>query len=375
MNAPNLFLVTGTDEAQIRTKAEALVRQHAGETPDPFSFEVFAEQEGIEPAELVQSLLRSLRTPAFFGTKTLWLQNFSSFDAEPAKTVKEPGEKARAILALAEAAANGVPEGMVLILSGPGVDARKGLFKACQAKGEVHVFKKPEVTDRRWDENMGTYIVQRAEAKELRLGPGVAEYLVGILGTNTGRVDGELEKLWCYGNGAPATLESARALCQGDGESISWEFTGAMGNRDPDAALSILQTLINSSREGDNAVIGIVTLTANLFRDLLKLRVLLRHRRLSPVQLKSLLETGGQEAKDALAADGFAETAKLHPFRAQMMAQQALNYTEEELGEAVSRMRDLNLACVSGSTDRRAMLEETVLRLTARATSRSPRRS
>jgi DNA polymerase III delta subunit len=374
MSGPNLFLITGSDDAQIRIKAEALARQHGGDNPDPFSFEVFAEQEGIESAELVQSLLRSLRTPAFFGTKTLWLQNFSAFDAEPAKTVKEPGEKARAILDLAEAVAD-VPAGIVLILSGSGVDARKGLFKACQAKGEVHVFKKPEVTDRRWDENMGAYIVQRAAAKELRLGPGVADYLVGILGTNTGRVEGELEKLWCYGNGAPATLEMARALCQGDGESISWEFTGAMGNRDPDAALLILQTLINSSREGDNAVIGIVTLTANLFRDLLKLRVLLRHRRLSPPQLKSLLDTGGPEAKDELAAAGFAEIAKLHPFRAQMMAQQALNYSEDELGEAVSRMRDLNLACVSGSTDRRAMLEETVLRLTARPTSRPTRRS
>ena len=43
----NLFLISGNDESQITAQADKIVRQYAGDNPDPFAYDVFQEGDTI----------------------------------------------------------------------------------------------------------------------------------------------------------------------------------------------------------------------------------------------------------------------------------------------------------------------------------------
>lgn len=386
-----LFLVSGDDLDQIRQRGDELVRQCSGGANDPFSLDVFKPQEGKDPSDLLTECLRSLRTPSFFGAKTVGLLEFPVFEKEPAKS-KLPAEKEPArtktgkekesakskagsdlspvekLLAELAAFVDELPENLLVVISGPDIDKRKSLFKICQAKGEVEILEKPKVTDRKWQENMGAYIVGRAQAKGLELEPGVVEFLSMALGTETGRVDNELEKLSIFVAGRRIPLKAAQELVAAEGESIVWSLTSAVGDRKADTALAELNTLLGMPGGNDDSkIITFILALAGFLRQLLQIRILMRLRKLTrPEQFGDAIERMDDTAREEFADSGLSFFAnKLHPYRAKILAKQALNYSEIELQEAISCMRDLNLASVSSSADRRAMLEEAILRIAA----------
>ena len=165
----NLFLISGNDESQITAQADKIVRQYAGDNPDPFSYDVFQEGDAGADPSLVINLLKSIKSPSFLGgKKTVWLKHFSGFDAEGSKT----GPIGKALKELAETIAKGVPEDIILIMDGPGIDKRKALYKACMAHGEVMLLTKPDKMNRNWQAEMTACIQQAAKEKGLQLDRG-----------------------------------------------------------------------------------------------------------------------------------------------------------------------------------------------------------
>ena len=363
-----VFLVCGDDADRIRQKADELVRQCSGGVSDPFAVEVFREQEGKDALEVLAEFVRALKTPSFFGGKTVALLGFSAFEKEPAKSKapKDLGPLEKLLAELSGLLAE-LPEGIAAVLSGPDVDKRKALFKACQGAGEVFQLDKPEVSDRKWQDNMGAYIASRAQARGLVLEPGVVEFLTEALGTETGRVDNELEKLSVFVAGTRIPLAAAQLLVPAEGESIVWNLTGAAGDRKTAAALEELHTLMGMPDADDYLVNSMVLSLSGFFRQLLQIRIFMRLRKLTRAdQVGDAIERMDDAARDEFTGSGLSFFAsKVHPYRAKILARQAHNYSEAELQEAISSLRDLNLASVSTATDRRAMLEEAILRITA----------
>ncbi len=268
--ADNVYLITGDDEPVIKSHAEKLVRQLAGDNPDPFALDVFREQDGLAVADLLRQLMLSLKSPSFLGgRKTVWLQHFGGFGSEGTASSKAPD--AKAFRELAELIETGLPPDMVLVMDGPKADGKKLLAKTCKAHGKLVLCEKPNVRDRNWQATMADLVATQAAAKGVSLPNEVCQHLVGVIGTDTAAIDSELEKLICYCGDQPVTLAAAEDICVGHGEEISWALTDALGDRNAAEALRIVSVLLRQAEtDPEQASRGLLWQVANFYRHLLQ---------------------------------------------------------------------------------------------------------
>ncbi len=358
----NIVLISGSDPATAASAAAAEFRRFAGETPDPFAQDILRQRDDQSVADLINQLVYSLSSPSFMGgRKTVWLQNFEGFSAEGAKTSATP--EAKAFERLCELLQKGLPSDMALIMNGPDVDRRKRLFKVCSEQGTVIFHDKPDVTSRTWQAEMLKLVRQQAQAKGVTLPSEVAEYLVGILGTDTLRIDSELEKLICYCGGPrePLTLDAAREICIGAGEIVPWALLDALGTVQAEDALRILDTLLRQEKDPDAAALGYVLQLAGRLRQLLQIRVYMGEQKFkTPNQLKSAVENMDADRKKELAAEGL-EILASHPYRVFMLAKQAVCFSGNELVDAFIHCRDANIKLVTSGAAPRVLLEQLTL--------------
>ena len=358
----NLFLISGNDESQITAQADKIVRQYAGDNPDPFSYDVFQEGDAGADPSLVINLLKSIKSPSFLGgKKTVWLKHFSGFDAEGSKT----GPIGKALKELAETIAKGVPDDIILIMDGPGIDKRKALYKACMAHGEVMLLTKPDKMNRNWQAEMTACIQQAAKEKGLQLDRGVVEYLIDVLGTDTARIDSELEKIICYkgADTTPPTLEEVQKVCVGQGEEFNWAMGNVLGQRNLQECLRVIDVITEQSKDEDRAARSLILNAATYFRQALQIRLFMAVNKISnPVSLKRTLEGASDDQKQQWVADG-TEFVTMHPYRVQMLAEQAVRYAPQEIIEAIRTLRDALWQCISSSTAPRVSLENALLKI------------
>ncbi len=365
-NGANVYLVTGSDEAGIQRSAEKLVQQMAGTEPDPFRFEWIREEEGKDPEETLCQVISAILSPGFTGGKTVYLENFSSFP-QSGGSLKQ-GVK-DAVERLAGCISEGLPEDVCLIMSAPGVDQRSKLAKACKSSGKIIVCDKPDLRKPRdWQPRMIEIIRDVAREKNVELPAKVAEYLTGVIGTDTARVEPELEKLICYcgGEGETITVEAAQQICQGQGEAISWSFLDAVGERRLDSALHYLDVLLGQSRsDSAGSTRGLIRQLARRWRELLQIRIYMKRKNIKhPNALKQHVEKQSNEddEKADWVARGFS-FLNYHPYRVLMLAGQALQYEGKELVQGMIALRDTDAKCVSTNLPPRLVLEQLVINL------------
>lgn len=360
----NLYLVTGNDEALVSAEALRLWRAFAGETPDEFTSELLQEgDEGPSP-DLVYSVIRSLKSPPFMGgRKTVWLKHFTAFDAEGDK--KSTAPMAIALRELAEFLKDGLPDDMLLILDGTGIDKRRALFKACAAHGTVTVIDKPDLKSRTWRSDMAAVVARAARAKGVTLASDASDFLIDALGTDTSRIDTELEKVICFRGSAEGTvtLSELEQVCCGKGEEMSWALGDILGKRDIKEALRVVDVLISQNKNDDNYAHAMLLSAAGFFRNAIRIHVFLAENRLkSAVALKNAIQGLSAEQKDAALRRGL-EFVNFHPYRAQMLAEQALRYTPAEIIDAIATLRDALWQSMSSSTSVRMALESALMKI------------
>lgn len=358
----NLFLISGNDESQITAEADKLVRQTAGDNPDPFAFDLFQEGDAGPEPSIVINLLKSVKSPPFLGgKKTIWLKHFSGFDAEGSKT----GPLGKALRELAETIAKGIPDDIVLIMDGPGIDKRKALAKACTAHGDVIFCVKPDKLNRNWQADMTACIQKAAEDKNLRLDRQIIEYLIDVLGTDTARIDSELEKIICYkgADTSPVTLDDVQKVCVGQGEEFNWAMGNVLGQRNLQECLRVIDVIAEQSKDEDRAARSLILNAATYFRQALQIRLFMAVNKIaSPVALKRALEGAADDQKKAWADDG-TDFVTMHPYRVQMLAEQAVRYAPQEIIEAIRTLRDALWQCISSATAPRVSLENALIKI------------
>lgn len=360
----NLVLITGSDPEMIGVKAKEVVRGLAGDDPDAFALDIIQETDDVQGAEVLHQVVRSLRSPPFFGNrKTVWLCGFTKFAAEGGKGAGS--EDGRAFHALYEVLKQGLPQDMALVMSGPDADQRRQLARTCKAKGQVIVCAKPQVRDRHWEQEMRRLIAARAAAKKVALPEPVCDYLVDVLGTDTGRIDGELEKLICYVGGPeqPLTLAAAEAVCSGTGETVSWALTDALGRRDLAEVLRVVDVVLRTSKDPDKAARGLLLQVARHMRYLLQIRVFMQQRNLQRAKaVRAVVTEFDEEERNGCQRRGL-EFVAFHPYRIGSLAQQACNYEGRELVQAIPVLRDAHRDCVTGVAADRVILENAAMRI------------
>ena len=369
----NVHLIIGNDEARIAETATQLVAKVAGPSPDAFSLDVFEEPEsGAEP-EMVINLIRSLQSPPFLGgVKTVWLKHFSAFDAESAKA----SDMGKALRELAAFIRKGVPKDIELVMDGVLGSEKKSsqseLQKACASCGDgsVIVLNRPDKMNRNWQADMALCITNAAKAKGVALQEGVVEALLDVLGTDTARIDSELEKLICYKGGTeqPITQEDVRLLCEGQGEEFSWAFGNAIGKRSVQECLRIIDAMSERTNDADRVARSLILTAAGYFRQMLQLQIFMNQNRIgTPSALNSCLKNASGEQRDVWKAS-WPEVVALHPFRAQKLAEDAVRYHPQEVIRAMTVLRDALWQCMSSSTSARVSLENALFSTVAQPT-------
>jgi DNA polymerase III delta subunit len=363
----NVVLVTGDDAAMIEAEVAQVIRRVAGDSPDAFSLDILRERDGLEVAELLRQVLRSLQSPPFLGQrKTVWLRGFTGFESESASAKPKTAE-ASALRELAERITKGIPADLALVMDGPGAAADKPLARACTSKGKVIVCTRPTLRGKEWRSDMREVISRRAAEKGVRLPEEVAEFLTDAIGTDTSRIESELEKLICYvgGPGQPITRAAAEAVCVGQGEELPWALTNALGRRNLTEALRVIQVVLEQSRDDGSGARSLLSQTAKYFRELLQVKVFMTERGLrSPAAVQSAVQRATAEERQGCLADGLVALTG-SPFRAKALAMDADAYSGPELIEAVRAARDAYLRCITSSVSERIVLEELVTRVAA----------
>lgn len=350
----NLILITGDDDEQIRKKTSDIIKSAAGEDPDEFSLDIIKETDDSTPVQLLTDVIKSVQTPSFFGKKTVCLSNCEFLDQEGNKTDNAPIPKQ--IRALAEMISQGVPSDIILIISGAGVDSRKSLLKACKAqKADIHNFKKLQLTGK-WKDQVTALIRQQAREKELNFQHNAIEYLTEVIGTDSGRINSELEKVACACLGKESIgLRDIVDICVGNSSTAFWAFSNALGDRNLKLAINAIENILHQTKDPESAVMGLLLQTAGHFKLLLKGKLFMQMAGLkSPDQVQQFLNRVSPEDKEKYKSNEF---TKLHPFRALNLAKNAQKYTGQELMEAIKLFTETNRTLVSSPVSRRLLLE------------------
>lgn len=360
-----IHLITGTDAARIAERSRALVSELAGDNPDVFALDVIQEGDEVAPPAALGLLVQAVLTPPFLGgAKTVWLKNFSAFKEE--KKAGTSGPLGVAFDRLVGVLEKGLGDDIALVMSGSDVDKRHRLYKLCEKTGRVELLDKPDMKQKNWQAEMGRVLRESAEAKGLKLSPPAVEHLISVIGTETAAVDSQLEKLRCYlGDGQTVTGDVAQLMCQGDGETVFWALGDAVGKRNLIRALGEIDTVLSLEKSPDGAVLGLVWQLSGLFRQMLQAKILLAVMKVGVPQLSRRLQDLSDEHKVEYALRGL-EIVGMHPYRCQMLAEQAENYTGDELIDAVTGIRDVHWHCVTSGGDKRIALESMLARVCAR---------
>ncbi|MCM8532337.1 MAG: DNA polymerase III subunit delta [Lentisphaeraceae bacterium] len=354
----NLVIITGDDLDLIRKKTSETVKKAAGESADEFSLDILRESDDSTPIELISDLIKSIQTPSFFGQKTVCLQNCSFLDREGSKTDKSP--LAKVFHELAALIAEGIPQDIFLIVSGNGLDSRKSIMKAAaKSNAEIHNFKKLQLSGK-WQEQVQMLLRSACQAKQLNLTGRALEYLCEVIGTETGRIETELEKIFCACPGKESIdYLDIVDICTGNASTAVWAFSNALGDRKLQNAYKAIDNIIHQSKDQESVVMSLLYQTATHFRTLLKLKILMQQASLRGPDavygfLKNLTPANKEQFKNN-------DLIKMHPYRAKILAQSASLYSGQELIQIINNITKANRKLVTSAIPRRMLLEQLAL--------------
>ena len=358
MEEKYLYVVTGTDELRVISEAQRLYKSLAGSNDDPFANEIFEQDESGPEPELVNSVVRSLKTPPFLGgRKVVWLKHFTGFDGEGDKASKDP--MAMALRALASAVTEYLGPEMVLLVDGSGLDKRRALYKAFAAHGKVMEYTKPDMTKKGWENIMIDCIRQEASLKGLRLAANAEQFLLDVLGTDTARIDAELEKVLCYRGGTEGmvTIEEVSAVCIGKGEEMAWALGNVLGERNIAETLKVIDKLIAQNRGTDEYVRSMLYGASRFFRDAIRIKVFMAENKIrNPALLVNFINGMTAEDKEAAVARGM-EFLDYNVFRTKNLAMEIERYAPHDIIKALRVIRDAMWQTMSSGTTVRMALE------------------
>ena len=253
-----------------------------------------------------------------------------------------------------------LPPELSVLIDGGGLDQRKSFCKTVKSAGAaVEIFNAVKATDRRFADGRKESLREICGSLGKSLEPAAAQFLTETIGGDSGMLRNELEKLCSYvGDAAVITLADCREVCSRTPETVSWEFTGAIVGRDRPRALRLLDIML---RQGEPEIRLMYALSGE-FQKLIQTRLAMKQlklTRVTPRTFDSLPESLKKEFPDN-------PLLKLHPFRAFKTCEGAAGFTDAELAGNLEAVRNASRALVSGGGEPRIILEQLVLRLTAR---------
>ena len=289
-----VYLLAGTDRPKIHTALERL----RGHFPD-------------EAVESVSALDAS-------GDEAAGLCNAGSLfgDARLVLVSEVERWKAADVKALQAYLAAPAPATTLALVAG---ELRKDapLAKACAKAGDVLVYDVPK-------RNLAQWVAERFRQLGARADAEACALLVQLVGDDPQALATEVEKLATWAAGEPIGEREVEQLAVAFAETPTFALTDAWGRRDAAAALEASEVILE--REAKPRRDTSARLAATLGSHVARVRSCQR------------LAAEGVRPRDA------AGRLKMHPFYAEKLFAQAGRFSPDELGDAVVRLADLDLA-------------------------------
>jgi DNA polymerase III delta subunit len=191
------------------------------------------------------------------------------------------------------------------------------LAKACAKAGDVLVYDVPK-------RNLAQWVADRFRQLDARADAEACALLVQLVGDDPQALATEVEKLATCAAGEPIGEREVAELAVAFAETPTFALTDAWGRRDPAAALEASEVILE--REAKPRRDTSARLAATLGSHLARVRSCQR------------LAAEGVRPRDA------AGRLKMHPFYAEKLFAQAGRFSPDELGDALVRLADLDLA-------------------------------
>jgi DNA polymerase-3 subunit delta len=214
----------------------------------------------------------------------------------------------------------------VLALVGDEVKRDSALAKAVAKAGEVLVYDLPK---RGRKADLPRWVEAQLKERGVVIDPDAARALVDLVGENANELASEVDKLATWANGERIGEREILELVPARAETPPFDLTDAWGRRDVAATLEASERIVERSGDATRDILlrvtGLLTAHAGRVREC--------HR----------LDAEG--VPPAVAA----ERLKRNRFYVQKLYEQAGNFSEDELDEAIVRLAQLDLALKGGS--------------------------
>jgi DNA polymerase-3 subunit delta len=284
---PVLHFVTGSDEAAVKKAAVELAAKLAP-SDDPFSIETIdgAVATVDEAVTRIHATLEALLTVPFFGgAKLVWLKSVSFLSDTVTGRSETVGTAFERLLGVLE---NGLPEGIVFLLSVIDPDKRRSPYKTLGKLATVHLHDKPDFGFGATEADVVDWVARRAEKAGLRLDDDAAAVLAARVGAETRQIENEIEKLSvafpqaCAGSSdrtAPLTAEQIRDLVPATRAGGIFDLSNALAKRDLRLCLRTLEQLFRQGEKGVGILLAAILPTV---RNLLVVKDLMVAHKISP---------------------------------------------------------------------------------------------
>ncbi len=357
-----LYLLTGNDEFAIKSRAREIAQELCGENPEENpELEIIAgDRDDTRPEEILTELYNALKTPPFLcPEKKIWLKHFQYFEKVLGGAATEKKDKQAMIDVVTDFLKGGLPADTTLIIDGPDIDKRKAFFKTCKDQGEVIVFEKADINSKDFAKNQYIRISEICDKARKSIDQRAIGYLADTIGSDTGRLRSELEKLFCYvGKRDNITLEDCKNICSRTPEAMSWDFANALVARDIPLAMDIINTLMEQMRSSGGGELGILHQAINIYQEMVQTKCAAAQLGIKGRCGKSYFYGLPVDVKEKYPENFL---LRIHPFRAYVLCENAASYTDTELVDALNALLEANRKLVSGGCDPRIALEQLTL--------------
>jgi len=216
----------------------------------------------------------------------------------------------------------------VLALVGDDVKQDSALAKAVAKTGEVLSYDLP-TRGRGSKADLPKWVEQQFHDRGVQIDHEAARALVELVGDDAQELETEVDKLTTWAAGEPIGEREVAELVPARAEAPPFDLTDSWGRRDVPGVLAASERLVE--RSGD-AARDVLLRTAGLLTNHVG-------------RVRECQELDSQGVPPGAAADRL----KRNRFYVQKLYEQARNYSSEELGSAIVRLADLDLALKGGS--------------------------
>lgn len=363
-----LALIHGDDGFVVSQRAREVCQgwSEAAGGEDHETLDATAANAG-EATRAIARLYEALQTLPFFGgAKVVWFKGCNFLDdSKTARAAEVSGGLAELAAYLKEFTWDGVQ----LLISAGKLDRRKSFYKTLAKLGHVEGHEALSINDRDWVGKAEPWVTAKMRALKVKIDYAALNQLVQTVGPDRQALFSECEKLALYvGDRAEASAADVAAIVTRGKHARAFALGDALGDRNLAELLRCLDEELWTLRsDKSRSLIGLLYGLVSKVRSLLFARVMIDAGWIRPTrsfgQFKPQLE---RVPADAFPGERKLNPLSLNPFVLFRAAEQAGNWSREELVRALDLLLGCNRRLVTSSIDETFLLQQALTQIVAR---------